>query len=175
MDRDQERIDSFSRRALMIGGLQGIALGILGMRLSWLQVVEGDKYKTLSENNRINVQILPPSRGQIVDRYGVPLATNLQNFQVLVTPEQVEDFEKAIADIRTYITLDDSDLKKALRQKKRNPSYVPVEVRDHLEWEEVSRIELALPHLPGVSIQAGSYAITLTKTQLRILLVMLDA
>ncbi|MFA7275823.1 MAG: penicillin-binding protein 2 [Pseudobdellovibrionaceae bacterium] len=155
MDRDQERIDSFSRRALMIGGLQGIALGILGMRLSWLQVVEGDKYKTLSENNRINVQILPPSRGQIVDRYGVPLATNLQNFQVLVTPEQVEDFEKAIADIRTYITLDDSDLKKALRQKKRNPSYVPVEVRDHLEWEEVSRIELALPHLPGVSIQAG--------------------
>jgi len=155
MERDQEKVDSFTRRAFVVGGLQGLALAALGLRLSWLQVVEGEKYRTLAENNRINIKILPPSRGQIVDRFGVPLATNLQNFQVLVTPEQVASLEKTLRDIQAYIAIDESSIKKALRQAKRNAKYVPVEVRDKLNWEEVSQIELNLAKLPGVSIQAG--------------------
>ncbi|HAJ89570.1 MAG TPA: penicillin-binding protein 2 [Rhodospirillaceae bacterium] len=155
MERDQEKIDSFTRRAFIIGALQGCALTVLGARLAWLQVVEGEKYKTLAENNRISIKILPPSRGQIVDRFGVPLATNLQNFQVLVTPEQVESLEKTLTDLKKYISVDDGSIKKALRQAKQKPAYVPVEVRNKLNWDEVSLVELNLPKLPGVSIQAG--------------------
>lgn len=155
MERDQDRIDSFTRRAFVVGGLQGLALAALGLRLSWLQVVEGEKYRTLAENNRINVKILTPSRGQIVDRFGVPLATNLQNFQVLVTPEQVESLEKTLRDLQKFIAVDENAIKKALRQAKRNPTYVPVEVRDRLNWDEVSQVELNLAKLPGVSVQAG--------------------
>lgn len=155
MERDQEKIESFTRRAFVVGGLQALALSALGGRLAWLQVVEGEKYKTLAENNRINVKILPPSRGQIVDRFGVPLATNLQNFQVLVTPEQVDDLEKSLRDLQTYIAIDEASIKKALRQAKRNPQYVPVEVRNKLNWDEVSQVELNLVDLPGISIQAG--------------------
>jgi penicillin-binding protein 2 len=155
MDRDQERIDSFSRRAFVVGALQGCALAVLGFRLSWLQIVEGEKYKTLAENNRISIKIIPPSRGQIVDRFGVPLATNIQNFQLLVNPEEIENLDKAIADIRKLISVDDASIRKAKRQAKRNASFVPVEIRDKLNWEEVSIIELNLPKLPGVFIQAG--------------------
>jgi penicillin-binding protein 2 len=155
MDRDQEKIDSFTRRAFIVGGLQGFGLSVLGWRLSWLQLVEGERYTTLAENNRINVRIIPPSRGQIVDRYGVPLATNLQNFQVLVTQEQTEDTEKTLRDLQSVITVDEGDIQKALKLIKRTPSYVPVEVRDNLAWEDVSKIELNLPHLPGVTVQAG--------------------
>ncbi len=155
MDRDQEKVDSFARRAFVVGGLQGIGVSILGWRLSWLQLVEGERYTTLAENNRINVRIIPPSRGQIVDRYGVPLATNLQNFQVIVTPEQSENLEKTLRDLQSVITVDERDIAKAIKMAKRSPSYVPVEVRDNLAWEEVSKVELALPHLPGVTIQAG--------------------
>jgi penicillin-binding protein 2 len=155
MERDQDRVDSFARRAFIVGGLQVLAVSALGTRLSWLQVVQGEKYKTLAENNRINVKILPPSRGQIVDRFGVPLATNLQNFQILVTPEQVENLEKTIRDLQSYISIDETSIKKALRQAQRNQKYVPVEVRDKLNWDEVSEIELNLAKLPGVFIQAG--------------------
>lgn len=155
MDRDQERIDSFTRRAFLIGGLQGLGLSILGWRLSWLQLVEGDKYATLADNNRINVRVLPPARGQIVDRYGVPLATNLQNFQVLITPEQSESIEKSLRDLQSVIVIDESDIRKVLKNIKRAPSYVPIEVRDNLGWEEVSAVELNLPHLPGISVQQG--------------------
>ncbi len=155
MERDQDKIDKFTRRAFVVGGLQGLALAALGLRLSWLQVVEGEKYRTLAENNRINVRIIPPSRGQIVDRFGVPLATNLQNFQVLVTPEQVESLEKTLRDLQKYIAIDEPTIKKALRQAKKNQTYVPVEIRDKLNWDEVSQVELNLAKLPGVSIQAG--------------------
>ncbi len=155
MERDQEKSEKFTRRAFVIGALQGCALSVLGFRLSWLQIVEGEKYKTLAENNRISMKILPPSRGPIVDRFGVPLATNLQNFQVLVTPEQVESLEKTLKDLKNYIPIDDNSIKKALRQAKLNPPYVPVEARDKLIWDEVSLIELNLAKLPGVSIQAG--------------------
>ena len=66
----------FSRRAFIVGGLQGAILCVLGTRLAWLQIGQGERYKTLSDQNRINLKIVIPSRGQIVDRYGVPLAVN---------------------------------------------------------------------------------------------------
>lgn len=155
MDRDQEKIDFFSRRSFIIGGLQALGMSALVGRLAWLQLVEGDKYRTLAENNRINVRILPPSRGQIVDRFGVPLATNLQNFQVLVTPEQTDDIEKTLQILQEYLPLDASHINRVMRKIKQNPSYVPIEIRDNLAWEEVSKIELNMPHLPGISVQAG--------------------
>jgi len=155
MDRDQDKNDNFTRRAFIVGGLQGIGISILGWRLSWLQLVEGERYTTLAENNRINVRIMPPSRGQIVDRYGVPLATNLQNFQVLITPEQSESIEKTLRDLQSVITIDERDIRQVLKMVNRNPSYVPIEVRDNLAWEDVSKVELSLPHLPGVTVQAG--------------------
>ena len=155
MDRDQDRLESFSRRAFLVGAGQGIFLCVLGARLGWLQLVEGEKYKMLAENNRINVRILAPSRGQIVDRYGVPLAVNQQNFQVVVIPEQVDDLEKALQDLKKVITIDDASIKRVLREAERNPSFVPVEIRDNLKWEEVSVIEVNLPDLPGVSVQDG--------------------
>jgi penicillin-binding protein 2 len=155
MERDQDKIESFTRRAFVIGALQGCALSILGLRLGWLQVVEGDKYKTLAEDNRISMKILPPSRGHIVDRFGVPLATNLQNFQVLITPEETKDIQKTIKDLQKYISIDDNSIRKALRLVKKNPSFMAVEIRNKLNWEEVSSIELNLAKLPGVFVQAG--------------------
>ena len=83
MERENDRFDTFSRRAIIIGLGQGAILGLLGTRLAWLQIAEGEKYKTLAENNRINIKIIPPVRGQIVDRFGIPLADNVQDFQVI--------------------------------------------------------------------------------------------
>lgn len=155
MDREQEKIESFSRRAFIVGGFQGLAVSILGVRLSWLQIVEGEKYKSLADNNRISSKILAPMRGQIVDRFGVPLAINNQNFQVLIVPEQVEDIETELRKLQRVISLNDASIAKVVKQLKRNPSYVPIEVRDHLAWDEVAQVELNLPKLSGVSIESA--------------------
>lgn len=155
MDKDTERIKSFTRRAFILGALQGGILAVLGGRLAWLQVAEGQRYKTLSDKNRINIKIVAPSRGLIVDRYGVPLAENGQNFRVLLIPEQAGSVEKALESLGAYIDLSKRDIERAIYRAEKDAAFVPVEIRDTLSWEEVARIEVNLPDLPGVAIDVG--------------------
>ena len=72
MNDSDQRSKSFTRRAFVVGAFQGGALAVLGGRLAWLQLAEGNRYKTLSDKNRINTKMVVPSRGEIVDRFGVP-------------------------------------------------------------------------------------------------------
>ncbi|MCB1782404.1 MAG: penicillin-binding protein 2 [Alphaproteobacteria bacterium] len=139
-----------------MAGLQLAGLGVLGTRLAWLQIAQGGRYKTLSDKNRINVRLLPPSRGQIVDRFGVPLAVNVQNYRVLVVPEQTEDLEQSLHHLQEYITVDDKTIARVLREAKRTQKFLPIKIRDDLEWEEVARVEVNLPDLPGMMIDSGS-------------------
>lgn len=152
-ESDKERI--FSRRAFVVGAAQGAFLAILGGRLAWLQVVEGSRYKTLAENNRINLKMVAPPRGQIVDRFGVPFAVSRQNFRVLVVREQTDDLRQSLMRLRKYIKLDNARLEKVLKIAAKTPSYTPVEVVDNLNWEEVSTVEVNIPDLPGMGIDMG--------------------
>ena len=146
---------SFSRRAFVIGGLKVGILGVLAGRLAWLQIVEGQKYATLAEENRINTKMIPPSRGEIIDRFGVPLAINNTDFQVLVLPEQTDDLEAALLKLRDYITLSDREIETVLEKAGRTAQFIPVEVQNNLSREDVSRIEVNLPVLPGILTNMG--------------------
>ncbi len=145
----------FSRRAFIIGGLQVLGLGVLGARLAWLQVSQGARYKTLSDQNRINLKMLPPRRGHIVDRFGVPLAINTQNYRVLIIPEQVKDLEKALRALQGVITVDEKDIKRVMKEASKAAKFIPLRVKEDLTWQEVARIEVNLPDLPGLSIDRG--------------------
>lgn len=145
----------FTRRALFIGGLQLFGLCVLGGRLAWLQIAQKNRYQTLSDKNRISMKILPPARGEIVDRYGVPLAVNTQNYRLLITPEQVENAEHSLGRLQKIIEVDQSDINRVLKQISRSAKFIPVTVREDLEWEEVAKIEVNLPDLPGLSIDRG--------------------
>lgn len=153
--QDNERSRSFTRRAFVMGALQGTILCVLGGRLAWLQIAEGQRYRTLAENNRVNLKILAPSRGQIVDRFGVPLAVNNQNFRVLLIPEQAGDVEKALRALQGLVSVDERDIRRLLRQIDKSPSFAPIEVRDNLTWPEVAKVEVHLTDLPGISIDVG--------------------
>lgn len=155
MKRQQDQVKVFTRRALVIGGLQGAILGVLGGRLAWLQVAQGTRYKTLSEKNRINLKVLAPERGQIVDRYGVPLAVNAQNFRALIVPEQAESIEKSLRTLQKTIEISEDDIQRVLKQAKKGARFVPIEIRDDLQWEDVAKVEVNLPDLPGLNIDVG--------------------
>lgn len=156
MDRDgTERVKTFTRRALFIGFLQGSFLVMLGTRLAWLQIAQGEKYSTLSDKNRINIKMLPPVRGLIVDRNGKKLAENGQNFRVLMIREQTKSMEASLSALQKLIPLSQHDIQKVLKQAERSPKFAPLEVKDNLEWDEVARIEVNLPDLPGMTIDVG--------------------
>lgn len=156
MNNDASRsAKSFTRRAFVIGAMQACFLGALGVRLAWLQIAQGQRYKTLSDKNRINMKMIAPSRGQIVDRFGVPLAVNSQNFRVLIVPEQTDSIEKSLRDLQQLLELSEERIRSVLEQAKKSPSFVALEVRDDLTWEDVAKIEVHLPDLPGLSIDVG--------------------
>ena len=88
MTRDSDWTKMFNRRAAILGGAQAAMVATLVGRMYYLQVLQADRYRTLADENRINIQLLPPPRGRILDRFGQPLAANKQQFQVMVIPEQ---------------------------------------------------------------------------------------
>jgi penicillin-binding protein 2 len=118
-------------------------------------VAQSQKYTTLADNNRINLKLIAPSRGGITDRFGTPLAINDQDFRVIIIPEQADNLEVVLSSLQKLIELTQRDIKKVLKHAQRQPGFVPVEVRNNLGWEEVARIEVNLPTLPGVSIEVG--------------------
>ncbi|MDH3335264.1 MAG: penicillin-binding transpeptidase domain-containing protein, partial [Rhodospirillaceae bacterium] len=155
MHRDSERHKLFSRRAAMLGGGKALLFSVLAGRMYYLQVVESSRYKTLAEENRINFRLLAPPRGRIVDRFGRAMADNQQNYRAVVIPEQASDLAVTLGLLSKIIPLGDKDWRRILREAKRKRAFVPITVRENLNWGDVARIEVNAPDLPGVLIDVG--------------------
>lgn len=155
MDRDADRSRGFTRRAIALGGLKLGLLGVLGGRLYYLQVNESDRYKVLAESNRINLRLIAPSRGIITDRFGEPLAVNDQNFRVVLVAEEAKDVQAVLGRLGQSVPLTDADVARIIRDVKRRRAFVPVTVKENLNWEQVSWIDVNGPELPGLSIEVG--------------------
>ena len=74
---DNVRFKTFSRRAAILGGAQLLVFGGLASRMYYLQVLKSSEYQMLAEENRVNMRLLAPLRGEIVDRFGQVLASNI--------------------------------------------------------------------------------------------------
>ena len=154
-NRDSDRQRMFSRRAAILTGGKFALLSALVGRMYYLQVIESDRFQMLADENRINLRLLAPSRGQIVDRFGVPLAVNQQNYQVLVKSENTPDIGESLDRLAQLIPISPEERVRILEEVKRKRKFVPVLVREFLEWEDVARIEVNAPDLPGVIIEVG--------------------
>lgn len=155
MKRDIDSGQVFTRRAFVVGALQTGLLTVLGSRLAWLSVVQGSRYRVMAEKNRINMRLLAPARGEILDRNGTPLALNAQNFRAILIPEQTDDLAAALSRLQKLIPITQRDIQRVMKQAKKSASYAPLQVKENLSWEEVSLIEVNLPDLPGISVDEG--------------------
>ena len=155
MNRDMERYKEFSRRALIIGAGQAALFGVLATRLGYLQLVEQEKFQTLSDRNRISTRLVPAGRGEIMDRFGVPLAINTQNFRAFLVPEQAEDVEKTLDLLSQFIPVTEEEKQEVLVEMARVRQFTPLLVKENLTWDDMARVEMNLPRLPGVSIDEG--------------------
>jgi len=155
MHRNSERHKLFNRRTVMLAGGKMALLSALVARMYYLQVVEAEKYSTLADENRINLRLLAPLRGRIVDRFNVPIADNQQNYRVLLISEEARDVDRTLTILGRIIPLGKGERRRVNREMQRNRSFVPVTIRENLNWEEVAQIEVNAPDLPGVMIDVG--------------------
>src|SRR3954469_3855575 len=120
-------------------------LGMLAGRLYQLEVVEGDQFKTKSEENRVSERLVAPPRGRILDRFGIELANNRRNFRVLLIPEQVpEGVPAALDELSRIVFISDRQRERVLRDVSQNKPFVPIIVTENLPWEDFARINLHL-------------------------------
>ena len=144
-----------ARRLLLLFGGQIAVVGALGWRMRALQIDQGEHYLMLAEENRINIRLIPPARGEIFDRAGRPLAVNHQNYKVVVVREQAGDVEATLDRLAQVIPISDSDRDAALRAFGQKRAFVPVTVAEHLDWESFARVNANAPALPGVAPEVG--------------------
>ena len=152
---DGDRATLFTRRALLLGGTQAALLAALAGRLYQLQVIDTDRFATMAEENRINLRLLPPSRGLIFDRGGEPLAINRNNFRAMATSDRGRGAEMVVDRLDQLLNLGEPEKLRLLRDLRRSRNAQPVVVRENLGWEEVARVEFNAPDLPGVFIDLG--------------------
>ena len=153
--QDQGRYRTFTRRALLLGGVQAGLIGALTARMYYLQVLEAERYKVLAEENRINLRLLPPPRGRVLDRYGMPIALNDHNYRVVVVAEQTPDLDTTLDLLAQLIPVSEADRTRVWKERRRNRAFVPITVKENLDWDQVARIEVNAPDLPGISIEVG--------------------
>lgn len=146
---------SFSRRALVLGGLQGGVALVLAGRMAYLSVFENERYRLMADSNRINLTLTPPRRGWIVDRNGAPLANNRTDFRVDLIPDRMEDKVKTLDTLQTILNLSPEDRARIETDLKRAAGFQPVQVLENLDWERFAAISVRLPELPGVAPTRG--------------------
>ncbi|MBR0551731.1 penicillin-binding protein 2 [Stakelama marina] len=146
---------SFSRRAMVLGIGQAAVGTLLATRMGWLAVAENEHYKLLSESNRVNMTLIPPRRGWIVDRYGAPIANNRTDFRVDIIPERLENKAHVLGELQQLLALTADDLSRINTDLDRAAGFKPVQVEENLSWDKYAAVGVRLPDLPGVQPTRG--------------------
>ncbi|MEO8241155.1 MAG: penicillin-binding protein 2 [bacterium] len=150
-----ESARKLNRRSLFMGGCMAATMAVLGARMRFLGVEESDQYRLLAEENRINIQLIPPARGLIFDRNGKLIAGNEQNYRVVITKEGAGDVQQVLNRLSHLIPMTAEDMSRITKDVARNSAFVPIPVSDRLSWDDLSKVALNAPALPGVTPDVG--------------------
>ncbi len=145
----------FDRRAMVIGGIQGGIGVLLAARMGYLAIAENEKYRLESESNRVNLTLIPPRRGWILDRNGAPLASNRADFRVDVIPEQLAQPDAMIDQIGELLALEPDRINDIKGEIAASRGYAPIEVASGLDYEEFAALSVRLPDMQGIVPQRG--------------------
>jgi penicillin-binding protein 2 len=148
---------SFSRRAWLLGTAQGAIGVLLAGRMGWLAIHENERYTALAESNRVNMTLVPPRRGWLIDRNGLPIANNRTDFRVDIIPDRLPDTDRArvLATLQRLLRLTPEDMERVRIDLDRAHGFQPVAVAERLDWERYAAVGLHLPELPGVAPTQG--------------------
>ena len=146
---------TFDRRSFVIGGVQGGIGLLLAARMGYIAVAENEKYTLEAESNRVNLTLIPPRRGWILDRNGSPLASNRADFRVDIIPERLHDADRTVellGELLEFNEVEKQDLRDRLDDSR---GFSAVPVASGLDFDKFAAVSVRLPELPGVVPQRG--------------------
>jgi penicillin-binding protein 2 len=151
---EQENPVDIQRRLPFLAAFIIVFMLLLFTRLWFLQVVKGDYYYDLAENNRIRPVKIRPPRGIIYDRYGRPLVENVLTFDISIVPEDAQDINATINKTASLLKMSAGSIRSALDDvADTRTKYEPVKIREEAPWEAVAIVESHQDELPGVIVE----------------------
>jgi len=156
MKRGAKDRAAFTRRALLIGTAQLGIFGAIGAKLYNLQVSQHGKYALLAEQNSISERLVAPERGLITDRFGVILAGNQQHWRALFMQALAPDPAAVLDNFSRLVPLSPDERARIAGDLADRPGYIPVLLKDFLDWPDMAAIEVNTPDLPGVIVEVGA-------------------
>lgn len=149
-EREQDPLIAARIRGVLCVGFA--LFGLLFIRLYWLQVVQYDRFRTLSENNRLRIRTIRAPRGAILDRNLRPLAEAAGSFDLICTPVDVTDLEGQIRLLQEIVEFEPEEILERIRVAKQSNPFSAVTVARDLRFEQVSVIEFNREALSGFSV-----------------------
>ncbi|MGH6786961.1 MAG: penicillin-binding protein 2 [Novosphingobium sp.] len=147
--------NAFDRRSMLLGALQGGVGLLLAGRMAWIAVAQNAKYETLAESNRVNLTLVPPRRGWVLDRHGAPIASNRADFRVDIIPDRLVDTDRTLGELGRLLQLTAVQVQDLRDKLDKAGGFQPVEVASGLAKDLFDAVSVRLPDLPGVVPQRG--------------------
>ena len=146
---------TFDRRSFVVGAVQGGIGLLLAARMGYIAVAENEKYEMEAESNRVNLTLIPPRRGWILDRNGSPLASNRADFRVDIIPERLADPDATITQLGELLRFTPVEVQDLRDKIAKAAGFQPVQVADGLDYDTFAAVSVRLPDLHGVVPQRG--------------------
>ncbi len=152
-DQDQD-LARIRRRLAAAGVLCLLAVAGLMAQMVRLQVIDHSHYATLSQENRIEVNAIPPSRGRIYDRDGTILAENRPSYRLLATPERIPDLDAMLDQVAGLIELTEAQRERFRERIEDARHFEAITLRTQLDEQEVAKLAVHRHRLPGLEVDA---------------------
>ena len=140
------------RRALFAFVVIILLIFVLLANLADLQISNFSYYSTKSNNNRIEIIPIPPSRGMIYDRNGTPLAINNITYQLNIVPDKTKNLNEQFEQLKTIVDLTDEDIETFQKERRNYRAHRPVPLKENLTEKQIARFIVDQHRFPFVSI-----------------------
>ena len=147
--------NAYNRRTFVVSAMGGGVGILLAARMGFIAIAENEKYATESESNRVNLSLIPPRRGWLLDRNGAPLASNRADFRVDLIPDRLVNPVETIDILGGLLNLDQTAIQDLKDKVDTVRGFQPIEVASGLDFSQFAAISVRVPDMPGVVPQRG--------------------
>jgi len=157
--RDDQKALNLRINVLIWGVVVGFVF--LAGAFWWVQGVQADKFRGLSESNALREVVIPAKRGLIMDRRGKILADNQPAYSLTLMRSTLKPLTKAdkthpakmIHFVAETLGIPESEIQARIEKGKPIPINQPLPIAEDLTIPQVSRIEAHLIKFPALAVR----------------------
>ncbi len=150
---NKKQYSKINRRTFFLYLIKISFFSVVGWRLYDIQIADSKKYKTLSKSNQIDLEIIFPLRGEILDRNNNLLATNKKVFDLYIIPEKTDSIKTTLDNLSNYTPIKFTKRRKIIELSKKIKKFEKIKVSENIDWETLEKVEANRINLPGIYIE----------------------